>query len=296
MEEQFEAVESVETEVQETPVETEAVADDQPGTESETEAANTEQPESTEELLFNDDMEIDLGEGRNPVKFAELKNGYLRQSDYTKKTQELAAQRQEFETLQQEYEPVKGWLEYIQQNPYLFNTINQAIEQWNNLGEPIELEAVLDTEAGPYINHLISRVSELESELNRVSGEYQETKFGTEMNGVLSELKAEYKELLTPEYEQSLMQQAKEQGLSPELVKRIAKGDLAEMKLKSATSQKQKQQIEAETIKKIQQNAVSSTGSLGQEGAEHNSSYSAMSAADKKALRERVLRGEHVQL
>lgn len=295
MEQQFEAVESVETEVQETPVDTELVADDQPGTESETDTA-TEQPEPTEQPLFNDDMEIDLGEGRNPVKLAELKSGYLRQSDYTKKTQELSAQRQEFEALQQEYEPVKGWLDYIQQNPYLFNTINQAIEQWNNLGEPIELEAVLDTEAGPYINHLITRVSELESELNRVSGEYQETKFGTEMNGVLSDLKAEYKELLTPEYEQSLMQQAKEQGLSPELVKRIAKGDLAEMKLKSATSQKQKQQIEAETIKKIQQNAVSSTGSLGQEGAEHNTSYSTMSAADKKALRDRVLRGEHVQL
>lgn len=295
MEEFNEAVESVETEVQETPVDTEIVADDQPIEESETDTA-TEQPEPTEQPLFNDDMEIDLGEGRNPVKLAELKNGYLRQSDYTKKTQELSAQRQEFEALQQEYEPVKGWLDYIQQNPYLFNTINQAIEQWNNLGEPIELEAVLDTEAGPYINHLITRVSELESELNRVSGEYQETKFGTEMNGVLSDLKAEYKELLTPEYEQSLMQQAKEQGLSPELVKRIAKGDLAEMKLKSATSQKQKQQIEAETIKKIQQNAVSSTGSLGQEGAEHNVGYSNMSAADKKALRDRVLRGEHVQL
>lgn len=56
------------------------------------------------------------------------------------------------------------------------------------------------------------------------------------------------------------------------------------------------QQKEQEAIQKLQQNQQSSTGALGAEGAEHQTSYSQLSAADKKALRERVLRGENVQL
>jgi hypothetical protein len=55
------------------------------------------------------------------------------------------------------------------------------------------------------------------------------------------------------------------------------------------------QQKEQEAIQKLQQNAISSPGALGL-GAEHNTSYSTMSATDKKALRERVLSGENVQL
>jgi hypothetical protein len=55
------------------------------------------------------------------------------------------------------------------------------------------------------------------------------------------------------------------------------------------------QQKEQEAIQKLQGNANATPGALGA-GAEHNTSYSAMSATDKKALRERVLRGENIQL
>lgn len=55
------------------------------------------------------------------------------------------------------------------------------------------------------------------------------------------------------------------------------------------------QQAEQQAIQKLQQNQLSSPGALGQEGAEHKSSYSQLSAQEKAALRERVLRGENVQ-
>jgi hypothetical protein len=55
------------------------------------------------------------------------------------------------------------------------------------------------------------------------------------------------------------------------------------------------QQKEQEAIQKLTQNAQSTPGSLGA-GAEHKTGYSNLSEADKKALRDRVLRGETIQL
>jgi hypothetical protein len=54
------------------------------------------------------------------------------------------------------------------------------------------------------------------------------------------------------------------------------------------------QRKEQEAIQKLQQNARSTPGSLGA-GAEHKAGYANMTAADKKALRERVLRGEQIE-
>jgi hypothetical protein len=241
------------------------VADDQLETESETEEVSedievtddsevVESDETTEEVeeapLFNDDTEIDLGEGRNPVKLAELKNGYLRQSDYTKKTQALSDERKTFESERAELEPVKGWLEYINTNPYLFQQINNAIQEWNQTGV-LPLEEVINTESGPYINHLMSENSRLQKELDRISGEYQTTKFDGDMKALVNDLKAEYGDLIDSEYEQSLITQAKEQGLSIDVLKRIAKGDLAEKKLQQ--TQQESKKVEAKTKQKIRE-------------------------------------------
>ncbi|MEH7082962.1 hypothetical protein V7139_09540 [Neobacillus drentensis] len=55
------------------------------------------------------------------------------------------------------------------------------------------------------------------------------------------------------------------------------------------------QQKEQEAIQKLQTNALSTPGSLGA-GADHKVGYSNLSDADKKALRDRVLRGEQINL
>ena len=46
------------------------------------------------------EVEVDLGEGPTTVTIDELRSGYLRQADYTRKTQELAAQRSDLEDAQ----------------------------------------------------------------------------------------------------------------------------------------------------------------------------------------------------
>ena len=49
----------------------------------------------------------------------DLKNGYLRQADYTRKTQELASVRKTVD----EYTQVKPLIDYLNQNPQVFNEI-----------------------------------------------------------------------------------------------------------------------------------------------------------------------------
>ncbi|MFS0837263.1 hypothetical protein [Paenibacillus sp. 1P03SA] len=68
---------------------------------------------------------------------------------------------------------------------------------------------------------------------------------------------------------------------------------LATYEQRIAAATKQAQQ---ETIKNIQQNNASSTGALGQEGSEEKFGYSNMSRDEKRKLRERVKRGEAVDL
>ncbi|MGC5777579.1 hypothetical protein [Methylobacterium sp. NFXW15] len=54
------------------------------------------EPEATEAPAISEDTEVEVNGER--IKVKDLKSGYLRQSDYTRKTQELATQRQHAES------------------------------------------------------------------------------------------------------------------------------------------------------------------------------------------------------
>ena len=51
-------------------------------------------------------------------------------------------------------------------------------------------------------------------------------------------------------------------------------------------------QTEAETIKKIQQNGATATGSLGAEGAEHKTGFASLSKAEQRRMIEEVKQGK----
>jgi hypothetical protein len=204
---------------------------------------------------FTDDTEVDLGEGRQPVKLAELKQGYLRQSDYTKKTQALATERNAFEAEKTNLQPVQQWLDYMNGNPWLFQQVNTALREFQNTGVlPLE-EVMQDAQYGRYINHLMADNQRMQRELSDLQTQKGDLEFSTSMNSVISELKGEYGELITPEYEQELRDQAKNDGLKPDVIKKMAKGDLAEQKLQQeqAKSKKVGKETEARTIQKLQE-------------------------------------------
>lgn len=73
--------------------------------------ATTQPP--TDPLSVLESLQLD------PKLKEELRNGYLRQADYTKKTQELASVRKTVD----EYTQVKPLIDYLNQNPHVFNEI-----------------------------------------------------------------------------------------------------------------------------------------------------------------------------
>lgn len=205
----------------------------EPDGDERTEEDEIEESEEVEEVdtQLDDDTEIELGEDKQPVKLSELKQGYLRQSDYTKKTQALAEERKEFESLQAEYEPIKQWTEYWSNNPYLKDQILGAIQEWENTGVlPIE-QVLQNSSSGKYINHLLKQLRDAEQKLEATETNYQSTKFESEFTSLTHQLQADYGELADETYLADLKQQATEQGLSIDVLKRIADGDLAKKQL-----------------------------------------------------------------
>ncbi len=214
-----------------------------------------EQEEEASTSPFDDEAEVELGEGRQPVKFAELKQGYLRQSDYTKKTQALATERSTFEAERASWEPAKQTDEFLRTNPWLAQQINGFIQEFKNTGSiPIE-EAMQDMQYGQYINTLVADVTRLTLENQTLRGDYEGIKINSEMTGLQNDLKAEYGELVTPEYIQSLQERGKVEKLSTETLKDIAEGYLTKQKLQQTQQDTKKvtKETEARTIQRLQE-------------------------------------------
>lgn len=241
--------------------------DEQPIADSDAEGLETELAEGQDAVeptpdeaetpvsTFSDDTEVDLGEGRQPVKLTELKQGYLRQSDYTKKTQELATQRKDIETQLEQVKPMQEWLTYANNNPYLWQQINSAIQQWESTGHlPLD-EVMEDAQYAKWINGYQSEVSKLAKENTELKSRLGDVEFTTGMDKAINDLKGEYGTLMTPEYEQTLRDRAKSQGLSTEVLKEIADGHLTKQKLQQSQQQAKKatKEAEAKTIQSLQE-------------------------------------------
>lgn len=110
-------------------------------TQAETQTKTVEEPKQTTEVASTPTVvdEIDI-EGVGKVKIDELKNGYLRQSDYTKKTQQLSAEKKEAED-------ALILFDYLKKNPELASELAKKAPQL----KPVNAES--------------SKVSELEDRL-----------------------------------------------------------------------------------------------------------------------------------
>lgn len=95
-EEQEADVTEAEADGEEIEAEAEEVETDDPEAETDDDSEPEAEPEETEE---DDDPLLTMPDGKE-VKFSELQAGYMRQKDYTQKTQALANERREFEALQ----------------------------------------------------------------------------------------------------------------------------------------------------------------------------------------------------
>lgn len=219
-----------------------------------------EESEESDTPEADEDPDVDIGEGRQPVKMSELKQGYMRQSDYTKKTQELATQRKEVESLQEAVKPAQEWLQHMESNPWLWQQFNNALQEWNQTGTlPLD-EVLQDAHHGKYINHLMGEVNRLNKELESANGELGTVKLSSSIQSLKTDLIAEYGDLVTDEYMQQLQDRAKAENLSSATLQEIADGHLAKQKLQQTqtSTKKATKQAEAKTIQNLQEKRQSS--------------------------------------
>lgn len=215
-----------------------------------------------------EDPEITLGEGKKPVKLSELKQGYLRQADYTKKTQELATQRTELDGQRESLKVAQGFKDHMEANPWLWGQVNSALQEFEKTGVlPIE-EVLQDAQYGKYVNHLLAENNQLKTQLDSINGEYEGVKMSSAMQSLKSDLQADYGDLVTDEYIGKLQERAKAESLSPATLKEIAEGYLAKQSL--STNKKDvkamSKKAEAKAIQKLaetKRSAPSSTKSTG---------------------------------
>lgn len=130
----------------------------------------------------------------------DLKNAYLRQQDYTRKTQELAELRKGFEQERKYYENLYADLQYVKDNPQFaqkfIETYPQKFHQLLQrvLGDSSSQPQMQQQQSsrGPDVE-LMSRLSNLE----KFYHEQEVKKNETEINTTLKELETKYPDAIT---------------------------------------------------------------------------------------------------
>ena len=112
------------------------------------------EPIQTEEIIETNPNEIEI-DGIGKVEINELKNGYLRQSDYTKKTQEVSK-------LRKEAEEAMKIAEFVKSNPQLAQSIGvEPVNPFMNKISELE-EQLYDMKLEKEIETLTNKYSDFE--------------------------------------------------------------------------------------------------------------------------------------
>jgi hypothetical protein len=231
-------------------------------------AAPQTEPQAQEPSANNSDVA-----NQNPVQDADTNARY---ADMRRK-QELDQYRSQAETYQQQLDRTARIAGY-QSHDELIAALDQ-IEQQQQQQQQQELYENAIAGDPNALNDLISNHPAVQYAMQLQTKQQQDQQFQQEAN----ELFQEFPDLKPEEIPNEVWQLKEQRGLSMlDAYLRVNYKNLA-------------QQQEQAAIQKLQQNQLSSPGALGA-GADHITSYSQLSAQDKAALRQRVLRGESINL
>lgn len=133
-----------------------------------TDTATTDESVETIEIdpdeeLFEQELDVDGRKERKKLSLREYQQGYLRQADYTRKTQELAKQRAEVQDVARQAE-VKAAKEYAQKLDVLQGTLVKvaapelASVDWNKLANEDPSEYVRLSNRATQLNQIISAI------------------------------------------------------------------------------------------------------------------------------------------
>lgn len=146
------------------------------------------------------------------VPFDELKKGYLLQSDYTKKTQALAKQQNEYKEQQKFWDNLKIDLDKVKRD----NSLRHAFEktypkafhqflEYASSGDDIQQE--MPSKIDPRIEERLSKLDQLESQFSMITEEREQAAMA-KLDNEVSKLNAKYPN--AAQYEQYILALAKE--------------------------------------------------------------------------------------
>lgn len=146
------------------------------------------EPEPAGPLTLDDEAEIAWDGLEKPLTGREIREGYLRQSDYTRKTQELANRQQEFEKAQQERDRAmqyarqleahlqKGQQQPQQQQKDALTEVWQAITQQGGIPTDRELKALYNHIQTHGIDSIREQIKQQQGQFQYVLQDYMGTK------------------------------------------------------------------------------------------------------------------------
>jgi len=164
-----------------------------------------EDDSETEEVELSEDLEIELPDGTSAT-LKELREGHLRQADYTKKTQALAEERKKFEAestkSQETLENVQAWYETRDANKpaWIMEIADQSGDSLRALTDAIGM-ADDPSSMVAYALHNLAKEGRLDDQLvehfglTKVAGTVGQFAKGAQANDQVSRLQREIDEL-----------------------------------------------------------------------------------------------------
>ena len=121
----------------------------------------TGQPQ-TLDMATHGQLLVPLKGFEKPVPLEQVAEGFMRHSDYTNKTQQLATDRQEIASQQEEFNSMKKWFDAINADPV--NGIRQLQRAYNVSPESVSVDGELE-EVDPKVASLEAQLNSLKSQL-----------------------------------------------------------------------------------------------------------------------------------
>jgi putative component of toxin-antitoxin plasmid stabilization module len=188
----------------------------------------------------------------------------------------VSERAKEADTYQQNLERIAKHYGFETHSEYL--TELDEFDQQQKIAEEAEKLGVDESVIREHLEPLKKQVAQFEQEKESLRQE----RLQVQINAELTDLKTKYPDF--EKHQEKVFDMAINQGYKLEDAYKVA---TYEEKLSGIAKQ-----TEAETIKKIQQNAVAGTGALGSEGTEHKTGFAAMSKDEQRRMIEEVKQGK----
>ncbi|SCX19672.1 hypothetical protein [Agrobacterium rosae] len=176
---------------------TDEVVDEQPETDSETDEEVEEDTNTDAENTVSDETKVKLSDGEE-LTLGDLKKGYLRQADYTKKTQELAAERAELGSMEQAKVQIRDQslneLSKIKHDLAVHYNYNFASIDWKTLAAEDPFEYNIKKEAAADFDAKVRELHGLETALKEENARFEQESFKQNQVKAREEIVAKYPE------------------------------------------------------------------------------------------------------